>query len=66
MHWLRVLDSAVLGGELRRKKAAGKVLKTVCFPFFLTLFRAEVQGCMISYWATGAAIAMRSHLTGCE
>lgn len=69
MHWLRVLDSAVLGGELGRKKAAGKVLKTACFPFFfffLTLFRAEVQGCMISYWATGAAIAMYSHLTGCE
>lgn len=51
MHWLCVLDSSLLGGELRRKKAAGKVLKTACFPFnFLSVFRAAVQGCMSSCW----------------
>lgn len=33
MHWLCVLDSALLKGELRRKKAARKVLKIACFPF---------------------------------
>jgi len=48
MHWLCVLDSGLLGGELRRKKAAGKVLKTACFPFnFLLVFRAAVYECVV-------------------
>lgn len=51
MHWLCVLDSGLLGGDLRRKKAAGKVLKTACFScFFWLAFRAAVQVCMSSCW----------------
>lgn len=66
MHWLCVLDCALLKGELRRKKAAGKDLKIACSPlyFFWTVFGAGLQCCMILCW--DSAIAMPSHLTRYE